>query len=232
MRVLLVDDHRLLAETVAAALRASGVEVDVADLSDRAALISGVRDDPPDLVLLDLELGGVIGDGATLVRPFVQAGSRVLLVSAATAQDRVAAGIEQGAVGHVPKSAPFLALLKTSLDAAYGRPVMTPEERQQVLHDLRVRRERTIAAREPFESLTGREQQVLRALADGRNVAQIAREWFVSESTVRSQVRGILSKLGVGSQLEAVALALKSGWLEAPDGESSGSDGPTIPRQR
>lgn len=216
MRVLVVDDHRLLAETLAAALRASGIDVELADLRDRTVLIDSVRDDPPDLVLLDLELGGVLGDGASLVRPFVQAGSRVLLVSATTAQDRVGFAIEQGALGHVAKSAPFLELLKTAIDAAHGRPVMLTEQRQKLLRELQLRRERTAAAREPFDRLTEREQQVLRALADGRHVAQIAKEWFVSESTVRTQVRGILGKLGAGSQLEAVALALKSGWLADP----------------
>jgi DNA-binding NarL/FixJ family response regulator len=230
--VLVVDDHRLLAETLAAALRASGLEVELADLSDRTALISSVRDDPPDLVLLDLELGGHIGDGATLVRPFVQAGTQVLLVSAATGKDRVGHGIEQGALGHVAKSAPFLDLLETVIGAAHGRPVLQPEQRQRILHELRLERERTAAAREPFERLTTREQQVLRALADGRNVCQIAAEWFVSESTVRSQVRGILTKLGAGSQLEAVALALRSGWLADPDGDGAPSEGPAVPRQR
>lgn len=232
LRVLVVDDHRLLAETLAAALRASGIDAELADLQDRSALISSVRDEPPDLVLLDLELGGVIGDGTTLVRPFIQAGSRVLLVSASTAQARIGSAIEQGAVGHVAKSAPFLELLKTVLDAAHGRPVMAPEERQQLLHELRTVRERTAAAREPFDRLTSREQQVLRGLADGRNVAQMAAEWFVSESTVRSQVRGILGKLGAGSQLEAVALALKAGWLADPDGDGTAYHGPIVPRQR
>jgi DNA-binding NarL/FixJ family response regulator len=232
LRVLLVDDHRLLSESLAAALRASGVEVDLADLSDRASLISSVCARPPDLVLLDLELGGAIGDGGTLVRPFVQAGARVLLVSASTATARVGAAIEQGAVGHVAKTAPFLELLKPAPAAAHDRPGMPAEERQRLLHELRMERAQAAAARGPFDRLTCREQQVLLALADGRNVAQIAAEWFVSESTVRSQVRGILSKLGVGSQLEAVALALKAGWLVDPDGGGSGYDGPAVPRQR
>jgi DNA-binding NarL/FixJ family response regulator len=91
-------------------------------------------------------------------------------------------------------------------------------------------RERKAAAREPFDRLTTREQQVLRALADGRSVTQIATEWFVSESTVRSQVRGVLTKLGAGSQLEAVAQALKAGWLTPTDPPPSGE--PRIPRQR
>ena len=73
------------------------------------------------------------------------------------------------------------------------------------------------AQRPGLERLTGRERQVLEALGEGRTVTDIAASWVVSESTVRSQVRGILTKLGVTSQLEAVALALRVGWLRAPD---------------
>jgi DNA-binding NarL/FixJ family response regulator len=228
-RVLVVDDHRLLGESLALALCASGLEVDLPELDSRAALLEQVADDPPHLALLDLELGGEIGDGSTLVRPFVQAGTRVLILSATTDTMRIAAAIEQGAVGHVPKSVPFLELLQVTLAAAEGREVLSDPERQRLLHDLRVFRTRELTALQPFEQLTDREAQVLRALADGRNVTSLARQWFVSESTVRSQVRGVLSKLGVRSQLEAVALALRTGWLGGAPG--SGSE-PHIPHQR
>ena len=226
LRVLVVDDHALIAESVAAALRASGLEVALADLSSRDGLVESVRSRPPDLVLLDLELGGAIGDGTTLVRPFVQAGARVLVVSAVTEPVRIGAALEQGAVGHVPKSASFIDLLETAVGAARGQDVTSAAERQHLLQLLRTSRERDAAANAPFERLTAREQQVLRAIADGRTVGQIAREWYLSESTVRSQVRGILTKLGVGSQIEAVGLALKTGWLQPTRRD------PQVPRQR
>jgi DNA-binding NarL/FixJ family response regulator len=91
---------------------------------------------------------------------------------------------------------------------------VTPlEQRQHLVNELRCAREHERAEREPFDRLTSREQQVLNALADGRSVACIAEDWFVSEATVRSQVRGVLLKLGVSSQLEAVARATKAGWV-------------------
>jgi DNA-binding NarL/FixJ family response regulator len=223
LRVLVVDDHALIAESVAAALRASGLEVGLADLSSRERLVTAVAALPPDLVLLDLELGGAIGDGTTLVRPFIQAGTRVLVMSAVTDPVRIGAALEQGAVGHVPKSASFIDLLNTALAAARGEEVTSPSRRQHLLHLLRTTREREAAARAPFERLSPRERQVLRAIADGRTVGQIAKDWYLSEATVRSQVRGILTKLGVSSQVEAVGLALTAGWLQ-PD--------PQIPRQR
>jgi DNA-binding NarL/FixJ family response regulator len=218
LRALLVDDHQLLAQSLALALGMEGVSCVVADLRDRDALVADVRSDPPDLILLDLELGGAIGDGSTLVEPFVEAGCRVLVVSASGDRELVGRALEQGAVGMVRKSVAFAVLLDTALAAARGEQVMAPAERHRLLAELRAERTRRAEATAPFNRLTDREAQVLRALGQGSSVAAIAAEWFVSEATVRSQVRGVLTKLGVSSQLEAVALAHRSGWWDGrPD---------------
>jgi DNA-binding NarL/FixJ family response regulator len=214
-RVLIVDDHVLLAHSLAVALSAEGMQVELGDLTDRACLVNRVVCDPPNLVLLDLELGGVIGDGVSLVSPFRKAGARVLVVSGTDKRNRLGSAVEQGAIGIVAKSSPFDRLLSTVIAAARGEDVMTPDERHQILTELRMSRERRRSLREPFERLTDREQQVLHELSNGKTVCHIAQEWFVSEATVRSQVRGVLTKLGVSSQLEAVAHAMRAGWLTA-----------------
>lgn len=213
LSVTLVEDHRLLAQSLSLALQLEGVTCLVPDLDDREALLVQILAGPTDLVLLDLDLGAAIGDGSTLVDPLVRAGRRVLLVTASTDSDRVGAALEQGAVGAVPKSAPFDQLLASVLRAARGEDLMEPAERQAVLQAARGHRLRRATALAPFARLSGREAQVLRALARGQGVAAIAAAWFVSEATVRSQVRAILTKLAVTSQLEAVAAAHHSGWL-------------------
>ena len=222
LRVLVVEDHVLLADTLTVAHRAEGLVVEKAELGSREALVAQVAADPPDLVLLDLELVGELGEGSTLVRPFVQAGARVLVLGANGRPTQVGTSIEQGAVGHLPKTVSFESLLATVTLAARGEAVMTADERRAVLRELADVREREAIRREPFERLSRREQQVLRALGNGKPVAEIAAEWFVSEATVRSQVRGVLTKLGVGSQLEAVALALRAGWIG--EGRNSGGN--------
>jgi DNA-binding NarL/FixJ family response regulator len=233
-RVLLVDDHQLLVDAVAAALNKEGIEADKADLESREAVIAQVWADPPDLVLLDLDLGGTIGDGSTLVRPLTSAGAQVLIVTASSDRTRIGSVLELGAIGYVAKSAPFHQLLRTVTAAAAGAEVMSVEERHAFLTELRLARQRRAAADAPFERLTPREQEVLRSLATGHSVGQIATESVVSESTVRSQVRAILTKLGVGSQLEAVTLALRSGWLTPGKDLHLTSTGtrPFIPEQR
>jgi DNA-binding NarL/FixJ family response regulator len=213
LRALLVDDHQLLAQSLSLALGLEGVTCAVAELDDRDRLVDLVRSCPPDLVLLDLELGGAIGDGSDLVAPFVEAGCTVLVVSASANRELCGRALEQGAVGIVRKDVPFDELLSTAVAAARGEQVMAPALRQRLLGELRAERIRRAAVQAPFLRLTGREAQVLRALADGSSVSTIATQWFVSEATVRSQVRGILTKLGVSSQLEAVALAHRCEWL-------------------
>ncbi len=222
-RLVLVEDHELLAHSLSLALRAEGFVVDAPSLTERSALVEQICTDPPDLVLLDLELGGDIGDGATLVRPFVSSGSKVLVVSGSTDRCRLATAVEQGAVGVLSKNVAFETLVSGVIRAARGEELMTADERQRLLDELRHARTRRRRLREPLERLSRREDEVLQALCRGRSVSHIARDWVVSEATVRSQVRGVLTKLEVNSQLEAVAHALRAGWV-TPDDPAPRSD--------
>jgi two-component system nitrate/nitrite response regulator NarL len=212
LRVLLVDDQRLLADSLCLALRRHGLEPEVAPVADRDVLVELVRADPPALVLLDLDLGGALGDGAHLVAPCVAAGARVLVLTGTTDQMWIAGALEQGACAAVDKTVPFDDLLQVVLSAARGETVLCPAERERVLHQLRSHRVLRQRALAPFQSLTPREQQVLRALSSGLTVPHIAQSWVVSEATVRSQVHAVLRKLDVRSQLEAVTAAMRVGW--------------------
>jgi DNA-binding NarL/FixJ family response regulator len=204
IRVLLVDDQRLLVDALCVALRAEGLEPELAPVSSRDALVDRVRTSSPALVLLDLDLGGALGDGTDLVAP---------CVSGVTDELWIAAALEQGACAAVDKAVPFEDLLRTVLCAARGDTVMAPHERQRLLDRLRSHRRERRQELAPFESLTPREQQVLRALSAGMTVPRIAEAWVVSQATVRSQVHAVLSKLCVRSQLEAVAAANRVGWV-------------------
>ena len=213
LRAVIVDDHRLLAQSIALALRLEGIDCSVADLGDPQGLVDDLSAEPPDVVLLDLDLGPPIGDGADLVRPLTRAGSRVLVLSASTDPVRLGSALEAGAVGVLAKTEPIDVLLAAAVKAARGEPAMSEQRRNELLAAAVERRVRRTVSLEPFSRLSEREAQVLRSLALGHSVATIAARAHVSEATVRSQVRGVLTKLGAGSQLEAVAHAHRSGWL-------------------
>lgn len=210
--VFVVDDHELLAQSVCYAFTARGLQARPLPVSTVDALVGAVREQHPDVVLLDLQLGGAVGSGASLVRPFTDAGARVLVVSGVTDPVLVGEALEAGAVGYVCKSEPVDAVLDVAEQVVRGQQVMGPAERAAYLTALRRHRAEEAAAREPFDRLSVREREVLRAICDGASVAAIAAASYVAVATVRSQVRAILVKLGVGSQLEAVALAHRHGW--------------------
>ena len=213
-RIVLVEDHRLLAETVGLALEAEGHQVVVADLADEQSLSASVAADAETLVLLDLDLGE-LGDASRFIGPLVTEGAAVLVVTGATDRHRLAATLESGAIGYLSKDAPFDELLDVITRAAAGEPVIDPNHRYQLLVELRAHRAEERQKWAPFEALTMREREVLVELGEGKSVDAIAGEWVVSTATVRTQVRGILTKLEVNSQLAAVAKAHAAGVIKA-----------------
>ena len=224
--VLVVEDHELLAETLRLALSEEGIPAATVAPTSTADVLAAAGHLHPGVVLLDLDLGEPIGDGSALVQPLVELDSAVLVLTGITEHTRVAVALEAGAVGWLSKTAPFDRFLAVVLDALAGRPVLGDAERFELLALLRRRRAGERRRHAPFMRLSPREQQVLLELADGHGVAAIARRHHVAEATVRTQVRGVLTKLGVRNQLEAVALARDAGWLDratmAPEG--SGRD--------
>jgi DNA-binding NarL/FixJ family response regulator len=210
--VVVVDDHELLCQTLVATFERAGLAaLAVAPTGDEAVLaeIDAIR---PAVVLLDFELGPQFGTALRLVEPIRALGARVVVMTGVTDKIRLAECVEAGADGLLSKTEPLDRLL-AGIEAVATHGTMLPvAEREALLAELRADRAATIARREPFERLTVREAEVLRDLMDGANAERIAEMAFVSVSTVRSHIKSILMKLGVSSQLAAVALAQRAGW--------------------
>jgi DNA-binding NarL/FixJ family response regulator len=211
---LIVDDHGVLADGLAMALQAEGLPARVHVPASAEGILHAVADASPHLVLLDLDLGLERGTGVDLVEPLSALGPRVLVLTGSADRLVHARCLEAGAVGVASKAEPFDMLLDAIRRAARGEPAMGRRRREELLDELR--RDRTARAERmaPFERLTPKEASVLVALAEGRSAEAIARASYVSLPTVRTQIRGILVKLGVGSQLAAVGLAIERGWLD------------------
>jgi DNA-binding NarL/FixJ family response regulator len=210
--VLLVEDHQLLAQSLSYALQAEGFRVDIAELTCAASIRECAERLGPQIVLLDLDLGENVGDGRDLIRALCDGGAQVLVVSGSNDRARLADCLELGAVGVLSKTMPYERLVQAVVDVAEGRAAMSEAERCELLAQARRARhaERQLAA--PFEELTPRERQVLAAMMQGKSCETIADAWFVSLATVRTQIRAVLTKLEVGSQLAAVSLAFMAGW--------------------
>ncbi len=212
--VAIVEDHRLLAETLCTTLRERGSDAEVVELCEPAELLVALIERRPRLVLLDLDLGA-IGDSTWLIQPLSSAGIAVLVLTGTGNRLRIATALEQGAVGYQLKSAGFDKLVD-KVEAALSRGgLLDPVEHAQLLDELGAARMARARGLEPFLRLTERERGTLQALAHGQTVRDIAQDWVLSEATVRTHVRSVLTKLNVPSQLAAVSMALRSGWLDA-----------------
>ncbi|HEX2064521.1 MAG TPA: response regulator transcription factor, partial [Acidimicrobiales bacterium] len=211
-RLLIVEDHELLSGTLALALQQRGLRVEALNGPDREAVVRRAAELAPVLVLLDLDLGPALGNGVDLIRPLVAAGARVVIMSGDTSRPRLGACVEAGASGIVSKASRFDDLVEAVQRSADGRDLLPEGERLRLLAELRESRRASHERLAPFASLSPREQAVLARLMAGESAETIAEHSYVSLATVRSQIRAILLKLGVNSQLAAVALARDAGW--------------------
>jgi two-component system nitrate/nitrite response regulator NarL len=211
---MIVDDHELLAASLRLALISEGYEVDVPPAT-ATAVYAAAQHAAPDVVLLDLDLGEAGGDGSVLVEALCIGGARVVVVSGTADRLVVAGCLEAGACGYVSKSAPLDDLLAAVRAAATGDRVMPESQRRGLLAELKQARADRERALSPFDELTGRERYVLAQVMDGHSASDIAQSSYVSEATVRTQIRAVLNKLGVRSQLAAVAAARRAGWHPA-----------------
>ena len=208
---MLVEDHTLLAQSLAAALAMDGLEVVRPEHLDFEAVLATAEEHRPEVVLLDLVLEG--GTTALPLIPFLcELGASVVVVTGETDRIRLAECVEAGAIGIVGKHEPFENLIAAVHEVTQLRSLLTAAQRADLLQELRGHRAEDLERLEPFERLTPREREILRALVDGRSAEIIAKADFVAVATVRSQIRSVLSKLGVNSQLAAVALASKGRW--------------------
>lgn len=204
--ILVIDDHAIVATSLVLALRAQGIAAKRCPVTSEAAIIAEAESGERGLALLDMDLGLDV-DGADLVLPLRAAGWQVLVVTGSSSRNRIAAAVVAGAIGWVSKAAPFEQLVQAAVAAAAGRSTLSEQERRELVELHRGDRDRGRL----LDRLTAREREVLDRLAAGHRAAKVAEEFVVSVATVRSQIRSILAKLEVGSQLEAVALARSGG---------------------
>jgi DNA-binding NarL/FixJ family response regulator len=209
--VLVVEDHALFGESLAITLRLEGYDVRRPDLTrdlDLLCLADRLR---PRVALLDLDLGE-FGDGTSLIAPMTRRGTDVVVVTGSADRAEWGGCVQRGARRVLCKNAPLEAMTQTVRRLFQGLPVMGREERDALLDTWRRERQADDVVRDRLARLTHREREVLGDLVDGHGVQEIALSDVVSEATVRTQVKSILAKLEVSSQLAAVGLAHRVGW--------------------
>jgi DNA-binding NarL/FixJ family response regulator len=223
LRIVIVDAHRVFAEAVAHRL---GGEPDlsvVAAVATPSEALAAVETHRPDLALVDADLGRA--DGVELAAALRTAAPNlaVLMVSADADPVRVSEAVRAGVSGWLTKDAGTEELLAAVRGAPRGETHIAPRILTGVIRELLASRRALDADAERLARLTPRERAVLECMADGLDRQAIARRLYLSTNTVRTHVQNILTKLGVHSSLEAVALMLRvrMGEGPAPQGRSS-----------
>ena len=206
IRVLVVDDHAMVRRGLATFLRV----YDDLELSGEAAsgqdAIQRCIELQPDVVLMDMVMPDMDGAAATRLIRNQSTSIQVLALTSFKEEGLVQSALQAGAIGYLLKDVSADELAQAIRAAHAGRATLSPEAAQVLV-------QAATQAPAPGSDLTERERTVLALMVEGLNNTQIAARLTVSPSTIKSHVSNILSKLGVASRTEAVALALRHGLV-------------------
>jgi DNA-binding NarL/FixJ family response regulator len=214
VRVLVVDDDALMRAGLRAVLSSDdGIEVvgeaiDGRDAVDRATRLG------PDVVLMDVRMPRMDGIEATERLHAASPGTRVLVLTTFEEDDYVFGSLRAGASGFLLKRSRPEELIGAIRTVAAGDALLAPSVTRRVI-DRAADRLPPGGADERLADLTGREREVLEALARGLSNREIADALVVEESTVKTHVKRVLSKLGLRDRVQAVILAYEVGLVRA-----------------
>jgi len=220
IRVLLVDDQELFRSGVAVTLGAdAGLEV-VGQASNGLEAVELVEALSPDIVLMDIRMPELDGVEATrrIFAPDAAARRaqpvRVIVLTTFNLDDRAATAIRYGASGFLLKDTSPASLRAAVRTVHAGTAVIGPDGLSALL-DLTTRE--TVAPPSEYESLTDKEREIVLAIATGRNNAEIAADLFLSESTIKTHVGGVLRKLDLRDRVQVVVFAYEHGLVPKRD---------------
>lgn len=203
IRILLADDHDMVRRGLAVFLLAYDDFELVGEAANGLEAVEKCRDLHPDVVLMDLMMP--VMDGVTAIRAIREnhPATQVIALTSFSEEKLVEDSMHAGAIGYLFKNATVDELAAAIRSARDGLPTLAPEATRVLI------RKATQPPVAPGQDLTERERVVLQLLVDGRSNPEIAEALMVSRSTVKTHVSHILEKLGVGSRLEAVTLAIR-----------------------
>ncbi len=206
IRVMLVDDHLMVRRGLATFLKVFDDLELVGEAESGEAAVQLCAQLLPDVVLMDMMMPDM--DGPTTTRLIRQQHPQVQVVALTSykEQELVQNALQAGAIGYLLKDVSADQLAQAIRAANLGQATLAPEAAQALVNAANL-------PPAPGHDLTGREREVLVLMVEGLNNTQIAARLVVSPSTIKTHVSNILSKLGVASRSEAVALALRSGLV-------------------
>lgn len=202
IKILLADDHAVVRSGLSKFLKVNKDLQLVGEASDGAEAVEMVSLHKPDVVLMDLMMPGM--DGITATRAIHQKYPQVKVIALTSfaEQNMVQGALQAGAIGYLQKNVTAKELGNAIRSACEGKMTLSPEATQVLANS--VSQPQIVG-----EQLTERERDVLKCMVDGLNNNEIAEKLVVSLGTIKFHISNIFRKLGVGSRVEAVKLAIE-----------------------
>jgi DNA-binding NarL/FixJ family response regulator len=211
IRVLVADDQPLVRSGFRMILDERPDLELVGEAEDGAQAVELAARLDPDVVLMDVRMPEL--DGVQATRQLVESGTRarILVLTTFDLDEYVYESIRAGASGFLLKDVQPEELVDSIRVVAAGNSLFGPTATRRLLEQFAQRPEPRSAGLATIENLTGREREILRLLASGHSNAEIAKELYLSETTVKSHVSAVLRKLGVRDRVQAVIAAYEAG---------------------
>ncbi|MFD9456645.1 response regulator [Streptomyces sp. NPDC059985] len=208
LRVIVADDHPVYRQGVVRTLTADPRLHVLGDFQDGREALDAIRSLRPDVALLDNRMPGLDGIRVTTAVRREELPTLVLMLSAFTESASVYKALQDGVTGYLTKEAEPHEIIDAVLACSRGESVLPQELTSGLVDEIRQRSE---VAR---PQLTEREFEVLRMIADGKSIPEMAKEVFLAPTTLKSHVQRIYEKLGVSTRGAVVAEAMRRGLLE------------------
>ena len=211
IRLMLVDDHRMLREGLRRSLEEEGFYV-VGEAADGEAAVRLVPAAKPDVILMDVSMPDM--DGVEATKRILQNSpeQRVVMLTMHADKDLIDQAIKAGAVGYLTKDCSTDEVIEAVRMAANGETALSPQLAKTMLTEVRKIDEK--AAREEDRLVTKREEEVLQLIADGCSTPEVAQKLYISQKTVKNHLASIYEKLNARDRTQAVLLAVRMGIVK------------------
>lgn len=214
IRVLIADDQHLVREGFARLIRdVEDLEV-VAQASTGREAVERARTTKPDVVLMDVRMPDLDGIEATGQLLAESPECRVLMLTTFDIDEAVHQALLAGASGFVLKDTPYEQLINAIRVVAAGESILAPSVTRRLIGSFTARRQADADETAALARLTEREHEVLRLVAHGFSNAEIGTQLFLSETTVKTHVGRVLTKLGCRDRVQAVVWAYRTGYAD------------------
>lgn len=209
IKVLLVDDHKIVRQGVRAFLQTLADIQVVGEADTGAAALAAVTVVEPDVVLMDLEMPGEL-DGIAATRQIrkLRPATHVIVVTSHHQDEYIFPAVRAGAISYLLKDVEPEELADAIRKAAQGEALLDSRVASRLIQELQGIRQEQV---NPFTELTEREFDVLRLIAAGKSNAEIAETLVIGESTVKTHIGNLLKKLHLDDRTQAAVYAWQQG---------------------